>query len=648
MDRGTGLASPPPSAVPAESGQAALGHSRQDSPTACIQCRHRGVQCDGTRPACHPCSGSGGECVYEPGSEQSRSAAYNAKLTELLAENASLGAILNKVTSIPQEDAKELLRQWRAGAGNAQHAESSHTTIDEAVDKTIPRESQVLWLRRPGCPPFLFPAESTFRIAAQDFLSSTSTLLHLVNPNDVESYLAEFASGIEDTPKHLLAEMAALFAAAAPFCAGLVVKDVRDAVAGTAVNLLHDVFESNPISALKSTCLLAIAFIIKKALIAMNYIDFGLRIGEANQLHTRLKPLGMDSVVWIRSKKIFRTLVFCKSWLSTTLGFLIDTPFSRSESLGTSVLEAQEGDIEDMAQMQITKMSIVKAKIFASFRQPHISPTLIYEYRAAVSQWKEELPYSMQLDNLLQIEDLRYRRILYSTHLVYLCSITLLYRCVLVEHVERSSLSARPDDNLFQASMTIAQEGCFCAIQKIRIVNLQLEEGTMLPKCWLCMFSTYVSCALLLHEAFLKLLCTPYRADVSREMEAVQMGLKILKFCKTHNDIGAHFYRTIATYTAILQGELNGVKQLITQANITEVGPQTQQFFPFQITPPGGTIIHRASRDMIRILSYPLGSTSEVQPHSARVPDVLGTAEEAVLGLHLDWMCGGHRKETKS
>jgi hypothetical protein len=310
-----------------------------------------------------------------------------------------------------------------------------------------------------------------------------------------------------------------------------------------------------------------------------------------------------------------------------------------------SLVAADDWDLDDHIQLEISKVSVIKISVIRSFYGEDLTVQIIHKYRTALAKWHSELPTRMHLDNLLEMPTTAtFRQPIYFTHLVYLSAATLLYRRLVTHYVNSPSVG---EPEFLEMSNEAAKEGTLCAKQKIRILHLLMNDGAAFPKYWLCLFSTYISSAILLHTALLSVLDNSPLSAQSEEILLAEKGLEVLECCGRTDWVGRLFHATIKVYFDVLQLATQGGGTSVVadwQHSGWRTGPRLgaspeQLNNPFRAPPNGDTIIHKASRDIIKILCRPLGSIPVLSATNDWMARTLINVEETSWGLHLDWRC---------
>ena len=147
------------------------------------------------------------------------------------------------------------------------------------------------------------------------------------------------------------------------------------------------------------------------------------------------------------------------------------------------MISQAEPTSEDVIQQEMAKITLIKANLLRtidSFRE--ISPWTLRTIRQDLTQWYQQLPTWMHLSNLTATQDISetLRRIVYFVHLFYLSAHMLATRAV-----HGSQLYS--NQPCFSEEMQDAlKDGLIAARTTARILHIQLREGTIFRRCWLC------------------------------------------------------------------------------------------------------------------------------------------------------------------
>jgi len=71
--------------------------------------------------------------------------------------------------------------------------------------------------------------------------------------------------------------------------------------------------------------------------------------------------------------------------------------------------------------------------------------------------------------------------------------------------------------------------------------------------CWVVIFQTYISCALVLHSIVQKQLHHFPAAEITSDLEHVELCIDILRFCATNDSVAGQFLRTLEPFYRHIQ-----------------------------------------------------------------------------------------------
>jgi hypothetical protein len=147
-------------------------------------------------------------------------------------------------------------------------------------------------------------------------------------------------------------------------------------------------------------------------------------------------------------------------------------------------------DQNDMTQEEVIHQELDKVvqiegnllRTINSFRE--ISPALFSSTRGDLAQWSKQLPRWMRLSTLLETNESSTdkRRMLFVVHLFFLSTNMLIAR---LAHGGRHSTVPRYD---IEEVRIAAGDGVIAARTASRILQLQLDEGIVFQKYWLCKY----------------------------------------------------------------------------------------------------------------------------------------------------------------
>lgn len=352
---------------------------------------------------------------------------------------------------------------------------------------------------------------------AQAFFTCTGCIFHIYDQNEAEASFEDLRPYLENTdkswvelvfqgcvPPHLKPALCSLCAMAA---VGLqYTKDPIPALGfvpsgsdgsyqfvsifyESARHLLESVIELNVLEAVRVCAALTTFNTIGHATVAMAYADMGINFVLNLGPSLQLRPSDMVETLWIKHKRVARTLVTLRSWLVSTLGY------SHNDHAGLEtgihwLLEDKGLTPNETIQQELNKVVQIEANLLRTIRSfRELSPVLLSSTREDLAQWYQRLPDWMHLSALLDPigDSMIMRRTVYLVHLFYLSASMLLAR---LAHGAQQSVNIDPGAVLPRYDMeevrVAAGDGVEAARTAGRILQLQMDEKAIFQRCWNC------------------------------------------------------------------------------------------------------------------------------------------------------------------
>jgi hypothetical protein len=300
-----------------------------------------------------------------------------------------------------------------------------------------------------------------------------------------------------------LGELCAIVAVGAQYDYDAVLQEQRRAFFDTARAYVGQVVKVSELRAMRVHALLAMFSIMEKRIAAWSYIAAALKIAQTYGLHKNYSEVGgFSKEEWKLWRKNWRTLKFFESWLAGTLGRLPDVEYNanfedfRALTIGES-LSSQDKTIPgvdigvdiDVIQTELGKIGFLMASILKNvYRRDRCSIKSIEAQMRHLEQWHLKLPYYMRLETLASdIPDIRARRAIMLVHMMYLASIILLTRKLVIQLVSREEGTPWLYDGTKEEAHHY-MEICFGAARHTAmLLGILLDEGAVFKRCWLLM-----------------------------------------------------------------------------------------------------------------------------------------------------------------
>jgi hypothetical protein len=133
-------------------------------------------------------------------------------------------------------------------------------------------------------------------------------------------------------------------------------------------------------------------------------------------------------------------------------------------------------------QQEMTKITVIKANLLRTVDSfADVTPATIRAVHHDLGQWQQQLPTWMRLVSLgLPNSPMDIKRVIYLVHLFYLSANILVAR---LAHQQKVVLT-HPEENV--ELWDAVCDGVTAARTAARILHLQLIEGAIFKRCWLC------------------------------------------------------------------------------------------------------------------------------------------------------------------
>jgi hypothetical protein len=330
-------------------------------------------------------------------------------------------------------------------------------------------------------------------------------------------------------------------------------------------------------------------------------------------------PANMPKEKWIDYRKSWRTLLFLKSWLCFTLGYMAGDDVLAGEGVGLEDVEITDsGGMEDMIQTETAKISLLKARILrVDLAFDSVSGRTVQTVSQQLEDWLKNLPDPMRLEALGHRNDFstEFRRSIYYIHLLFQGARMLLYRRILSQHARKDiELALHQQSVLDNTTMLQAlKEGRQVANMTSHTLQILQGEDGIFKRCWLVIFQAFTAGTLILYEAAQKQL-HGFPEEVWRDdLNTVQWPLSTLEYCATLDPVAQKFHDALTPYhkAMIAYTTPSSVNQSATARN--QESPYSARYL-CQI-PDGDPQLVKRSSDLRRLLCRPFSEPQKQTQH---------------------------------
>jgi hypothetical protein len=314
------------------------------------------LQCNGRRPVCGTCSIKGSDCVYtvEPG--QTRTGALKEKNTVLEKNLGAAMDVLSNLRSLPHDEAVDYLTRLRSGAeplrylfpdasSSVSPTAPSYSKPFQAADGSLSSDYENLtpteflaygefqfdWFDVCEAVKVAVPKYALLDAATKAFFNAVGTMLYSSAQKRVEQLLTEIPENPHNASIASLTELSAISAIGAQYSQTTLMSSLARMLFYTAKTLLDEIVDDYPLIAMRSCSFLAIYAITGQATAALALLELGLALGQSKGVHEEQRPSSCTKRDWIESKKLYRTLLYSKNWLSITLNYESNYGFTPDE-----------------------------------------------------------------------------------------------------------------------------------------------------------------------------------------------------------------------------------------------------------------------------------------------------------------------------
>ncbi|KAL7269434.1 hypothetical protein RUND412_007906 [Rhizina undulata] len=306
----------------------------------------------------------------------------------------------------------------------------------------------------------------------------------------------------------------------------------------------------------------------EKTILSRKHIDRAIYFAQSQGLHHHSKPSQFSDRDWVSWKRVWRSLIFLDGWLSATLGSLPKV-VSPDDPIFFENYNSYSTDMNACLHAEMIKVGILMGLIIKDiYAPPSVNISQLRVYSEKLKHWHTNLPPFLKLSvALTEKHDSEQKGSILLTHCVYLGSIILLTRRILVEHHKLKNLSTgdvrftkgRGRENVsgpasgagagafHEADMggisddrTTEEFAKMCisaARQLATVIGILYMEGRLARQCWIAIHSAYTACLILFFD-----ISRQSHATISEpDMNLIFNCLNCLAFCSTRDLIASRY-----------------------------------------------------------------------------------------------------------
>ncbi|RPA93459.1 hypothetical protein L873DRAFT_1705275 [Choiromyces venosus 120613-1] len=457
-------------------------------------------------------------------------------------------------------------------------------------------------------PPYKIASKAT-----SAFFASSACVLSFVEQDEVDRMMDLVYSG--KGTLLMMCELLAVAAVASHWDSEISVKQ-RNNFFETVRYYSDDCVEQNDIVGMKILTLSAVFFIAEKRVSSWTFVCNALALVTKRKIPLNQRPDDISEKEWGRLRRLWRSLIFLESWLSGSLGRL------PAWSIGYHNLELSESErtiggtaqIRSNAhQLQLANIGVLMGNIL---KDVYVSPTvnlhIVRTYNRKCLNWFDALPNFMQLSSLLKHEVPPTERCsLYLIHLMYLGTIILLNRKVLIEVAKRGRNPEWKAEGDLEAADGFAKD-CISAARTISsILEINYHDG-LFRKCWIAIYCSWNASLILLFDTAQKKFQGYPHDEYSENYTKAAACVKILEYCAEEDKLAPAYLRllqpfltALAEYCPLLTPSLSPCDGL---SAMSPTPPITSLPLLRQISPK-----NHIAHQVIDVLSKPFGGSSEIE-----------------------------------
>jgi len=402
--------------------------------------------------------------------------------------------------------------------------------------------------------------------------------------------------------------------------------------------MLDSAIESDALRGMKACAVLAMYNMVPKASVALAYAELGLGLGNMHGMQDNDCPSTLSQKDFLDHKRTWRLLVLFSGWLGSCLNYRADYTSQALQLLQND----KESEEEDIIQREIIRITILKAKIMHTLPDGRgVDDSTIDGLRQELRSVYEGLPDWMAVSSLLARQDrAQLRPMIFYLHLFFLSAMELLHRRVMDNPRLFDPIFSPPSDIVKVA----VKDGLVAAQTATRLLSLMEDDGTSTTICCVTIFSAYSAGLIILHAAVQNLLNTHSATQVAADLALAATCVDVLQTYAEVDSMAIAYKNALNIYIMVLKdvGRDGFGKALSEGSN----GEDSVDYL-FHIV-RGDTDLHKASRDLLRLIRRSSFDSLELLPQSG-LPDLTSCKPlvnwmEAAMGFPLDWDWGIHSR----
>ena len=419
---------------------------------------------------------------------------------------------------------------------------------------------------------FPLPDRSVFECALTAFNNSVGTLFHVYTPDQINQLVVAVFESPGPSYTTSLCQLCAIAALGSMYSQDTISTAVAESFYNVSKHFLDDVIQENVFLSIKVCSMLAMVNMVTKSIIALAFLDMGLSMAQSSGLESPDAPSGMEGGQWSDYKRVWRTLVLCTGWISSTLGAASSSNW-RSSYAALQRMDTQSGDLPDVMQTEMAKIAVLKADILKTMAASKlVSPTVMSKIRGDLRVWHEQLPQIMHLTNIVDMgAEKQHQHKIYFIHLLYLGALMLLQRCIMSHWITADDELSTSIDVSSEAAECI-RDGYMAARHSARILDLLKQEGGVVKFCWICIFQSYISGLLITQDVYRKLLHrTETRDQLDESLSCVQQTVDVLTFCASDDVVANKLLQSLMVHHDTLKAiKSTGIDSYMSQNEDTD------------------------------------------------------------------------------
>ncbi|KAG0641632.1 hypothetical protein HOY80DRAFT_720304 [Tuber brumale] len=457
-------------------------------------------------------------------------------------------------------------------------------------------------------PPYEVASEAT-----SAFFASSACVLSFVEQEEVDRMMGLVYSG--EGTLLILCELLAVAAVASHWAPQISTKH-RNSFFETVHYYIDDCVEEDDLVGMKILTLSAVFFIVEKRVSSWTFVCDALALATERKIPLDQRPDEISEKEWSRLRRLWRSLIFLESWLSGSLGRLPvwsagyhNLELSESERTigGTAQIRA------NAHQLQLANIGVLMGNILKDvYAPPAMNLDIVRTYNRKCLNWFDALPDFMHLSSLLKQEvPPTERSSLYLIHLMYLGTIILLNRKVLIEVAKGGSRPEWKTEGDLETADGFAKD-CISAARTISsILEINYQDG-LFRKCWIAIYCSWNASLILLFDAAQKKSRGYPHKDYSESHAKAAACVKILEYCALEDKLAQAYLRLLRPFLAALGEYCPLPTPSPSLCDTTPVIPPSPGVSslprPYQVSPT-----NHIAHQVIDVLSKPFGGSSGIE-----------------------------------